>query len=202
MPCTPPSGMMKPVSIDARIHRLLLDGHVRDAAGLVVREFGPAIYGLLQALFRKQPDLADDAFSCFAENLVRGVGSFRGESSVRTWSYCIARNAAVSVARDGWRRLGRRLATREAERLAEEVRTRSALREERKADALAPLRDALDPDEQLLLTLRLDERLPWDDVAEILSSGGDLVTAIAVRRRYTRIKERLGEAARAQGLLG
>ena len=187
--------------IESRIHQHVLGGQVREAADLVIQAYGPAIYGLLQALFRTQPDLADEAFSCFAENLVRGMGGFRGESSARTWSYCLARNAAVSVTRDGWRRLGRPFASAEAERLAEELRTRSALRMERRADALEALRQALDPDEQLLLTLRLDAQLPWDDVAQVLSSGGDPVTAIAVRRRYTRIKGRLGEAARAQGLL-
>lgn len=181
---------------------LLAQGDLRGGVGRVMEELGPTVHGLLCTIFRRDPAAAEEAFSRFAENLWRSAATYRGEGPLKAWVYAIARNAAVSVTRDGWRRLGRRLATREAERLAEEVRTRSALRVERKADALAPLRDALDPDEQLLLTLRLDERLSWGDVAEVLSSGGDPVTAIAVRRRFTRIKGRLGEAARAQGLLG
>jgi RNA polymerase sigma-70 factor (ECF subfamily) len=181
----------------------LLEAHQRDeAVALVLRELGPAILGLLHTLFRQRPDAADEAFSAFAERVWTSVEAWRGEASVRTWAYCLARNAAVSVSRDGWRRLGRRLETEEAERLAEEVRTRSALRLEGRSSALDALRDALDAEEQLLLTLRLDQELTWKEVAQVMSTGGELVEEAALRKRFERLKVRLGEAARLQGLLG
>jgi len=188
--------------VDPLVASLIAERDFRSAAEAVMREYGPPIRGLLLTIYRRNPDAADDAFSLFAENLWRNIGAFRGESSVRTWVYCMARNAAVDVSREGWRKLGRRLETREADRLAEEVRTRSAVRLERQSTALTALRDALDLDEQTLLTLRLDERLPWDEIAQIMSSSGAPVDAATVRKRFERLKAKLGELARQQGLIG
>jgi len=187
--------------VDALVAALLTERDYRSAAEAVMREYGPPIRGLLLTIFRRNPDAAEDAFSLFAENLWRHLPAFRGESSVRTWVYCVGRSAAVTVTREGWRRLGRRLETLEAERLAEEVRTRSAVRLERQSNALAALRDALDLDEQTLLTLRLDERLPWDEIALIMSSEGEPLDPATMRKRFERLKAKLGELARRQGLL-
>lgn len=196
-----PIGYHERMSVDALVAALLAERDYRSAAEAVMREYGPGIRGLLLTIFRRNPDAAEDAFSLFAENLWRHLGEFRGEASVRTWVYCVARNAAISVTRDGWRRLGQRLETQEAERLAEEVRTRSALRLERQSSALNTLRDALDLDEQTLLTLRLDERLPWNEIALIMSSGGEPLDATVMRKRFERLKAKLAELARQQGLL-
>jgi len=189
------------MSVDAQVASLLADRDYRRAAETVMREYGPGIRGLLITIFRRNPDAAEEAFSLFAENLWRHIAGFRGESSVRTWVYCVGRNAAISVTREGWRRLGRRLETLEAERMAEEVRTRSAVKLERRSEALSVLRDTLDLDEQTLLTLRLDERLPWDEIASIMSSDGEPLDPAAVRKRFERLKTKLGELARAQGLI-
>ena len=189
------------MTVDAVVAACLAERDFRGAAEAVMREYGPPIRGLLLTIFRRSPDAAEDAFALFAEKLWRGLPGFRGEASVRTWVYCLARSAAVTVTREGWRRLGRRLETVEAERLAEEVRTRSAVRLERQSSALTALRDALDLDEQTLLTLRLDERLPWDEIALIMSSGEEALDAATVRKRFERLKAKLGELARRQGLL-
>jgi RNA polymerase sigma-70 factor (ECF subfamily) len=189
------------MSVDALVTSQLAARDLKGAAETVMREFGPGIRGLLLTLFRRQPDAAEEAFSLFAENLWRHLGTYRGESTVRTWVYCLARNAAVSVTRDGWRKLGRPLQTRDFERLVDEVRTRSAVRLERHSSALAALREALDLDEQTLLSLRLDERLPWEEIAQVMSSGGEPVDAATVRQRFSRLKVRLGDLARQQGLI-
>jgi RNA polymerase sigma-70 factor (ECF subfamily) len=189
------------MSVDAQVAALLAARDLRSAAETVMREFGPGIRGLMLTIFRRAPDTAEEAFSLFAENLWRHIGGFRGESSVRTWVYCMARNAAVDVTREGWRRLGRRLDTIEADRLAAEVRTMSAVRLERQSTALTALRDTLDLDEQTLLTLRLDERLAWDEIAQIMSSGGEPIDSAAVRKRFERLKAKLGDLARRQGLI-
>jgi RNA polymerase sigma-70 factor (ECF subfamily) len=189
------------MSFDALVESLLARKDYRGAAEAVMRELGPGVRGLLQTLYRRSPDTADEAFSLFAENLWRHIGAFRGEASIKTWAYCLARNAAITVTREGWRRLGRRLETVEAERLAEEVRTRSAVRLERQSQGLSELRDSLDLDDQTLLTLRLDERLSWDEIARIMSSGQEAVDAAALRKRFERLKTRLGELARRRGLL-
>jgi RNA polymerase sigma-70 factor (ECF subfamily) len=190
------------MSVDAQVVALIAERDYRGAAEAVMREYGPGIRGLLLTIFRRNPDAGEEAFSLFAENLWRHIATFRGESSVRTWIYCMARNAAVSVTREGWRKLSRRLHTVDAEALAEEIRTKSGVRLERQSSALLALRDSLDLDEQTLLTLRLDERLPWDEIALIMSSDGVPIDAAAVRKRFERLKIKLGELARAQGLIG
>jgi len=189
------------MSVEALLRSLLAARDYGRAAEAVMMEYGPGVRGLLQTLFRRNPDAAEEAFSLFAENLWRHIAGFRGESSIKTWVYCIARNSAISVTREGWRRKARRLDTSAAERLAEEVRTRSAVRLERQSAGLTELRDALDLDEQTLLTLRLDEKLAWDEIAEIMSSGAEPIDAAALRKRFERLKVRLGELARARGLI-
>jgi RNA polymerase sigma-70 factor (ECF subfamily) len=189
------------MSVDALVASMLSERDYRGAAEAVMRELGPGIRGLLLTIFRSNPDAAEDAFSLFAENLWRHIPSFRGESSIRTWSYCVARNAAISVSREGWRRMARRLETQDAELLAVEARTRSAHRVERQSTALDALRDSLDLDDQTLLTLRLEERLPWDEIGVIMSSEEQPLDAAAARKRFERLKARLGELARKQGLI-
>jgi RNA polymerase sigma-70 factor (ECF subfamily) len=190
------------MSVDAEIEGLLAAGDHGRAAELVMRCYGPGVRGLLITLFRKNRDAAEDAFSLFAENLWRHIGTFRGESSVKTWVYRIGRNAALSVGREAWRRRKRRLDTEDAERLAEEVRTQTGVRLERQSEGLASLRDSLDLDEQTLLTLRLDEKLAWEEIAAIMAGEGEPVDAAALRKRFERLKRRLGELARERGLLG
>jgi RNA polymerase sigma-70 factor (ECF subfamily) len=192
---------MTAMSLDAQVASLLAQRDLRGAAEAVLRELGPGVRGLMFTIFHRTPDTAEEAFSLFAENLWRSIGTFRGESSVRTWVYCLARHAAVDVTREGWRRLGRRLDTLDADRLAAEVRTLSAVRLERQSTALTALRDTLDLDEQTLLTLRLDERLEWIEIAQIMSASGEPVDAAAARKRFERLKAKLGELARRQGLI-
>jgi RNA polymerase sigma-70 factor (ECF subfamily) len=67
--------------------------------------------------------------------------------------------------------------------------------------ALRRLRETLDPDDQTLLSLRLDRELEWEELAVVLSGEGTPVTAVALRKRFERLKDRLGRLAREEGLL-
>jgi RNA polymerase sigma-70 factor, ECF subfamily len=105
----------------------------------------------------------------------------------------------MKVRDDAWRRLGRRLETGEASRLADEVRTRTAIRVERQRAELEALRAELSLEDQTLLVLRLDQALAWEDVAEVLSVGaGSPVEPATLRKRYERIKARLAELIQAR----
>jgi RNA polymerase sigma-70 factor, ECF subfamily len=183
---------------EARIRALLAAGDARGAATEAMRSFGPKIYGYLRAILRDDTDAAD-AFSLFGENLWRGISTFRGESSFRTWAYRVAWNAALAVKDEAWRRHGRRLETGEASRLADEIRT-TAARVERQRTALDQLREELTPEEQTLLHLRIDQELPWDEIAQVLGKDGSQVESPALRKRFERLKERLATLARERGL--
>jgi len=188
------------VELEERIAALRAQGDLGGAATEAIRGLGPAVLRYLRSLLRDEDD-ATEAFSQFAENLWRGLPAFRGDSAFRTWAYRLAWNAALDVRDGAWRRRGRRLRTREASALAEEVRTKTALAVERQRQALDRLRGALSVEDQSLLVLRVDQGLPWSEIAEILAEEGRKVAPAALMKRFERLKERLGRMARDQGLL-
>lgn len=102
----------------------------------------------------------------------------------------------MKVRSDAWRRLGRRLETGEASKLAEDVRTRTGLRFERQRAELEELRTQLSEEDQTLLVLRLDQQLTWEEVSEVLSPAGEPIPLPTLRKRYERIKERLAAIVR------
>ena len=180
---------------EERIRELRAAGDDRGAATEAMRAFGPKILGYLRSILRDEAD-AGEAFSVWAEHLWRGIGAFRGDASFRTWAFKIAYNAALNVRNEAWRRLGRRFETGEASRLADEIRTKTAVREERKRTRLDDIRAKLTPEEQTLLTLRIDQQLSWDGIAEIVSVNGERVDSAALRKRFQRLKDRLSEMLR------
>jgi hypothetical protein len=66
-------------------------------------------------------------------------------------------------------------------------------------DRVAHLRAALDPQDQALLFLRVDQKLPWNDVAAVLAAEGEPVEVAALRKRFERAKARLRELAVRDG---
>lgn len=190
---------MAPQTIDARVNELLAAGDRREAATYALRALGPKILGYLRAVLRDEADAAE-AFSQFAENLWRGLDGFRGESSFKVWAYRLAWNVALNLRDQAWHRRGRRLATGEASRIADEVRSLSVVRVERQRQGLEKLRAALSAEEQTLLGLRIDQELSWQEIAQVLSTG-EPVDPATLRKRFERLKERLGQLARQQGLL-
>jgi RNA polymerase sigma-70 factor (ECF subfamily) len=187
-------------SLEDRVGALLAGADSDAAATEIIQALGPKMAGFLRSVLRNDADAAD-ALSAWSEHVWRGIGAFRGEASVRTWAFKIAWNAAQHVRDEAWKRLGRPFATGEASRLAEQIWTRTVERLERQRDRLAVLREALTPEEQTLLTLRVDQALSWDDVADVLSVEGSPVDAATLRKRYERVKDRLSRLAREQGLL-
>ncbi len=190
---------MPPVTIEERIKELLAAGDHRGAATEALRAFGPKILGYLQALLRDEAD-ASDAFSVFAEHLWRGLPGFRFESSLKTWCFKLAWNAALNLKDEAWRRRGRRFETGEASRMAEEIRTRTGVKVERQRAALEALRAELTDEEQTLLVLRLDQQLTWDEIAEVMAREGDSPDAATLRKRYERLKDKLAKLVKERGL--
>jgi RNA polymerase sigma-70 factor (ECF subfamily) len=186
-----------PVETELAAH--LARGEVDRAATLAIEGYGPAILGYLCSMLDE--DDAQDAFSLFAENLWRGLPAFRWECSVRAWAFRLAWFAVARVMRDPYRRNGQRLPTTAASRLAASVAASTALAREARSDRFRKLREALEPEDRTLLVLRLDRELPWDEVAQVLSTDSAPVTAAALRKRFERLKARLAELARADGLL-
>jgi RNA polymerase sigma-70 factor (ECF subfamily) len=176
-------------------------GDVDSAATAAVRALGAQMLSYLRSVLRDGDD-SDDAFSLWAESVWSGLAEFRGESRLETWCYRIAWHAALRILRDPYRRRREALPPSRASVLAAEIRSTTAPHlAAGAAEGIARLRRQLTPEEQTLLVLRVDRDLPWRDIAEILSSDGETVNESALRKRYERIKERIAELAKGEGLL-
>lgn len=191
--------------IEAEVRAAHDAGDMERAATLAMRGYGPELLGFLVATIGDH-GRASDAFGQLGEDLWRGLPGFNWRSSLRTWAYTLARNAAHRLRAEAWQRKGRRLATHELARVEEDVRetTLRHLRTTSKGQ-VAALRAELDPDERELLVLRVDRRLEWPEVAIIVFGEMDAAQArkraATLRKRFERVTERLRERARAAGLL-
>lgn len=164
----------------------------RDHAGAsaaIVRGYGPEVVPFLASLLRTTDDDLSEVFAMWCEDIVRGVPAFRFASSVRTWIYTLARNAAARFRRSD-RRRGRRITLPgELQDIAEQVRSatveymRTAVK-----DRLALAREKLDDDERSILMLRVDRQLGWRDIARILAD--DELDEGALRRREQSLRKR------------
>jgi RNA polymerase sigma-70 factor (ECF subfamily) len=184
--------------VEERVFGHLASGDVAAAASAAIEGYAPAVHGYLCTLLEE--DDAHDARSQWAEDLWQGLTGFRRECSLRAWSYRLAWHASCRLRRDPYRARGERLPESAASRLAASVATSTVATGSRRA-GLARLRAKLAPEDQTLLTLRVDRELEWDEVAAVLSSEGEPVTPVALRQRFTRLKARLKELARGEGLL-
>ncbi len=191
--------------------RVLEDVARRDfptAMDVLVRAYGPELAGFC-AVQLKDPPQAEEAFSEALFDIWRGLPQFRFSASVRTWAYAVTRHACFRVRQAEHRR---RETTAERDdfwaQLEAPLRTltqtwlRTTVRQE-----VVRLRESLDEEDQALLTLRLDRRLTWDEVAQVLAGPVALEPAelkkatAAARKRFERVKASIAVLAQAQGLL-
>ena len=186
------------------------------AATLAIKGYGAEIYGFLLGLHRDEEG-ASDVFALVCENLWRGLPKFGWGSSLRTWVYTIARHASLRQRQNAQRRARGAVPIGEhASRLAAEVRTatQTFLRTEKK-DGFARLRESLPPEDQILLVLRVDRDLAWNDLARIMlgdveegeraGTDADEETlkreAARLRKRFQLVKEKLVELGKREGLI-
>jgi len=187
------------MDLEERVRALIAAGDLAGAATAVVQDQGSAVFGYLCSIVPEEDD-AHDAFSMWAEDVWRGLPGFRWECSLRAWAYRLAWHAACRLRRDPYRARGKRLASSAASRLAASIAASTFATGSRR-EGLRRIRAKLPPDDQTLLILRIDRELEWDEVAAVLSREGEPVTAPALRKRFERLKDRIAELAREEGLL-
>ena len=187
-------------------------GDLERAATLAVRGYGPEILGFLVATLRSESD-ASDVFAETTEALWKGLPTFAWESSLRTWAYAVARNIARTRRRDAARRDRRARAASDSsmDQVAQAVRTETLafLRTEKKT-RLQALRDTLPEEDRMLLVLRVDRGLAWNELARVLREAdgeGEMNDAeiareaARLRKRFQLVKDRLRELAKKEGLI-
>lgn len=182
------------------------------AAEAAIRGYGREIFEFLAAMHRREDD-ASEVFSRFTEGLFRGLPNFAWQCTFRTWAYAIARRASLHYRRDARRHAARFSPMPEGSWLSAleaEVRTETLpyLRTERKS-RFAVLRESLPPEDQMLLMLRVDRKLAWNELAQVMHEEGGAPLddealkreAARLRKRFQLVKERLYEMGRREGLI-
>jgi RNA polymerase sigma-70 factor (ECF subfamily) len=208
-------------ALEATIRSQFDAGDLDAAMTSAIEGYGPEIHGFLVGMARDR-DHAADVFSAACERMWKALPRFRWDSSFRVWAYTIARNELLRASR-AVARARQQVAVSQVPsvRLAvEHARTVTApfLRTDVR-DELARIRATLDPRDHELLTLRLDRRLSWLEIAQVLAEGeaargaagdegdGDDAApldraaltreAAALRKRFERLKDKLAAALRA-----
>jgi RNA polymerase sigma-70 factor (ECF subfamily) len=193
--------------LEQRIQSLLARRDFRAAATQAVEGYGPEVFGFLVAFVRDPRD-ASEIFSQTCEDLWVGLPRFERKCSMRTWMYTLARHAAARFRRSAHRRPGRHVALSAVSEMAVRVRTETLrfLRSEAK-DLFAPIRDALEEDDRMLLVLRVDRGMGWKEIARVLAGDDDGDEALdraaaRLRKRFQLVKDDIRARAEEAGLLG
>jgi RNA polymerase sigma-70 factor, ECF subfamily len=200
--------MSKDETLDDRVRALLAAGDAAGAVTEALRVLGPDVLGFLYGVLRNDAD-ADEVFAVVSERLWRSLASFQWRCSLRTWSHVIAGHEIERFHRGARRHVQGRVPISQLAEVIAAVRTetRSGERAARQ-DALARLREELSEEERALLVLRVDRELPWDEIALTLSEDPEHCPdeerqrlSRCLRKRFQKLKERLADRARRDGLL-
>jgi len=194
------------MDVEAEAARLRTAGQWKAVATLVIESYGHEILSFLEVSLRDHADSAD-AFSQACEDLWKGLPRFEGRASMKTWFYTLARHAASRLRRSS--RPGRLATLSEITDVAERVRSRTSphLKTEIKL-GFAAIRATLDEADRMLLVLRVDRAMSWNDIARVMANEDDddsdeeiARAAARLRKRFQSVKETIRERAIAAGLI-
>ncbi|MBI5545055.1 MAG: RNA polymerase sigma factor [Deltaproteobacteria bacterium] len=193
--------------VEASIRERLCAGDLTEAAKLGLSAYGPELLRFAAAMLRSL-DAAEDAFAEACEKIWAGLPSFRRDASFRTWAFVVVRRVCFDHLRcPRARRQAPLSAAGPLSGIAAQVRTATQpfLRTDVK-DRLRTLRESLSPEEQALLSLRIDRGLPWSEIAvilhdEVADAAERKRREAGLRKKLERLKERLREVAKKEGLL-
>ena len=191
--------------LEASIRTFREAGEHEAALEAAIRGYGAELLGFLAGVLQSVDD-ARDVFSDACEDLWRGLPGFRAQASFRTWAYVVTRNALHRYLRARRQRhwTARTIpAAIDRARTATPIYLQTAVKQR-----VLQLRAQLSEEERELLVLRVDRAMSWTDLALILADPHEVPTgdslgrmAAAHRKRFERVKERLRELARREGLL-
>jgi RNA polymerase sigma factor (sigma-70 family) len=192
--------------LEERIGAALVAGDLNTAAVATLRAYGAEILGFLVAELRDDQH-AEEVFSSFAEDLWRSLPELTLRTTMRAYAYSLARNAKHRFLDRDLRKQRRGVPLSQVEELSKIVyglRSQTPLFQQSEAQQqLVALRDRLGDEERALLTLRIDRKLEWREIAEVLAGDEpDQTRAMArLRKRFQLTKDKLTRWAREDGLL-
>jgi RNA polymerase sigma-70 factor, ECF subfamily len=193
------------IEVEVEAQRLRTEGKFDEAATLIVSSYGPGVLGFLVSLTGEYAD-AGDAFAQACEDLWRSLPRFRGEASIKTWFYMLARHTLWRLRRSAT--VSRHLPLSAISECAAHVRSQTEpyLKSEFKS-GVAAIRSQLAEEDRLLLMLRIDRQMSWNEIAQILSGDTSLErqnlvrVAARLRKRFQIVKESIRDRAREMKLM-
>src|SRR5260221_12922356 len=139
--------------LDAEIDGLVRAGSLEPAGERVLDAYGDELYGFLLLLVGEAE--AGEVFSQVAEDVRGRLAAFSFWCSTRTWLYKLARHAM---------QFRRSPTVRDVVAVARTVQHRHNAA----SDRIGAIRDSLALDDRILLTLRIDRELAWEDGARVM----------------------------------
>lgn len=175
--------------LDVEVQALVEKRDFERAATRVLEAYGSEVFGFLVHALSNETH-AGDVFSQVGEDLWRGLPAFGFRCSLRTWIYVLARHATSRYRRSPWNQKDRRTGDSRVQSLVEVARSRTSpwQRTEIK-DKFSALREQLSEEDRMLLTLRIDRDLAWEDVALVMFDG-DAPDAATLKRETDRLRKR------------
>jgi RNA polymerase sigma-70 factor (ECF subfamily) len=171
------------------------------------REYRTEMLHFLAGALRDE-DAAQEVFSAFSEELWKSLPRFRWESSFRTWGYRLLRAACFRYMHSPKRRETPVSSPIAADHASPSRSATNPWQRTDVKDGLSELRETLEPSDQLLLLLRVNQKLPWTEIAQIVDEGDGPMTpedlrkkSAALRQHFHRVKDQLRKLAEERGLL-
>jgi len=193
--------------LEQDIQELCRHGDTGRAVERALQGYGVEIMRLIASVMH-HPEQANDAFSLFCENLLKGLPGFRWESSFRTWAYRLARNACYQLMHAPAARETPVTSSLLPEQPAPPRSDTQPWQRTSVKERFRALRDSLEPEERMILMFRVDQRLPWTEVARVMWDEDEPPTdaalnrkATSLRQQFQRIKTHLRTMAIGQGLI-
>jgi RNA polymerase sigma-70 factor (ECF subfamily) len=193
--------------VERRMLELFRNNARNQLATLAIETYGAELYGFLANVLDGSP-CAADVLSQTIEAFWYSLSEFRAGCSVRTWLYLLARRTVKRHKRQPWHRL--RTGEDHLTELVAFAHSRTAPWQQTAIKTrFRDLRDKLDPDDRMLLVLRIDRDMEWTDIAQVTLDANvadrdatELAREAArLRKRFQLIKGKLREHARESGLL-
>jgi len=179
---------------DRQIVQLIQDGH-SEAYGDLVRSYHKKVLGYCLSMLNNRTDAEEAAQDIFVK-AYQALARFKGDSSFSTWLYRITANHCLDILRKRNRRKTvswDALVEKEGERMHALVSANdpgaSRLEDRQMADRIL---STLTEDHRTVLTLREQDGLEYQEIAEILNCSLDAVKGRLARARK-QVQERLAQ---------
>ena len=174
---------------------------------LVLERYGAKLAGFQLKMLDRNHSLAEESWSMFLEDAWKGLPKFQWRSRLKTWLFCLARNAVCRLTRQP--RFKVREVTFSARLVKAAAQTfTTAIGLSTAEDRFHAYFKRLPEEDQWICAMRVGCNLSWKQVAEVVNEWGDSAVeeeamkteCTRLRNRFNRLQKRMREWASEDGL--